>query len=87
MQMKHKASYYGILSFPVFENSGKISNGYIFQTVTGFSCSNFRSVIDKVIKTVGGAARERNYSSSTVGARDLQPGDANSVFHPAHQML
>jgi hypothetical protein len=58
MRMKHKIAYYGILSFPVFENSGEIANGYIFQAVKRFSCSNFLSVSDKMINIVGGAARE-----------------------------
>ena len=58
MRMKHKAAYYGILSFHVFENSGEIANGYIFQTVKRFSCSDFRLVSDNVINIVGGAARE-----------------------------
>jgi len=56
--MKHKTAYYGILSLPVFENLGKIANGYIFQTVKRSSCSNFRLVIDKVMNIVGGTARE-----------------------------
>jgi hypothetical protein len=58
MRMKHKTAYYGMLSFPVFENSGEIANGYIFQAVKRFSCSNYRFVNDKVINIVGGAARE-----------------------------
>jgi hypothetical protein len=58
MRIKHKPAYYGISSFPVFENSGKMANGYIFQIVKWFSRNDFRFVSHKVINIVGGTARE-----------------------------